>query len=291
MKFPDFSEFTFGYALTDNLIHRTLSGVRGVPIFPSLKDEGQSGVGYDVKIPRHSKPLFLQFKLPQVVKRHRKSAWGHNLNPLYYRMHLMRSSDSSQHRSLLRLARKGKDVFYVAPEFHSRKLLGSLHSHGEVPQRSAFFDPKDIGFLSDEPHHIAYKTGAPTGWVCSDPREIKRPCTGKNFAEWINAKAKSAEEIRSADDFFSKLLDSIINASVESESVEDEIQPAKGQAEAYVTPEELFPDADWIIRQKEKIRRELDFQSDRIGKRLIVGYASRLLLDCELLILGHGKDI
>jgi len=64
MKTPAFSEFTFGYALTDNLVNRVLSGVRGVPLFPSLNEEGQADVGYDVKIPRFSRPLFLQFKLP-----------------------------------------------------------------------------------------------------------------------------------------------------------------------------------------------------------------------------------
>lgn len=289
MKYPDFSEFTFGYSLTENLIHHTLTGVRGLPIFPSLKDEGRTGVGYDVKIPRYSKPLFLQFKLPQVVERHRSSAWGHNLTPLYYRMHLMRSSDSSQHRSLLRLARKGKDVFYVAPEFHSRKILTAHHSQGRVPQHSAFFDPRDIGNLSDEPHHVAYKTGAATAWACSDPREFKRPCTGKDFSNWINEKAKSAQEVKSSDTFFSELLDSIVNSCVESQitDISDDYTPSAGDK----IMNEWYPETDWMAQDRNKIRRELASHSDRLGKKLVVGYAARLLLDCELVIIGHGEDI
>src|ERR1700690_2714236 len=76
MIWPQFSEFSFGYALTDNLVNKVLTGSKGVPVFPSLQEEGKQGGGYDVKIPLRSAPLFLQFKLPQIVRRHR-NVWGH----------------------------------------------------------------------------------------------------------------------------------------------------------------------------------------------------------------------
>ena len=55
---PNISEFSYGYALTSELVR--LFGIKGVgaPVFPSLKEEGS--VGYDVQVP--GLPLFLQFK-------------------------------------------------------------------------------------------------------------------------------------------------------------------------------------------------------------------------------------
>ncbi len=56
---PNISEFSYGYALTSELVR--LFGIKGVgaPVFPSLREEGN--LGYDVQIP--GLPLFLQFKL------------------------------------------------------------------------------------------------------------------------------------------------------------------------------------------------------------------------------------
>src|ERR1700761_7261345 len=105
MRTTQFSEFTFGFALTHNLINQLSVGGRVVPTFPSLKEEGKRHGGYDVEIPNYGAPLFLQFKLPQIVKR-QSSKWAHGFSAPYYRMHLMRSTHSKQHASLLRHAQR-----------------------------------------------------------------------------------------------------------------------------------------------------------------------------------------
>jgi hypothetical protein len=60
---PDFSEFSYGYAVTEELVASLKATVVAAPIFPSLYEEGKKGGGYDVKIPLSGKPIFLQFKL------------------------------------------------------------------------------------------------------------------------------------------------------------------------------------------------------------------------------------
>jgi len=46
---PQISEFSYGYALTDELIHWHGTNLTAAPIFPSLYQEGQvGGVGGDV---------------------------------------------------------------------------------------------------------------------------------------------------------------------------------------------------------------------------------------------------
>ena len=60
---PNLSEFSYGYALTDELIHRHGLPLIAAPVFPSLYQEGQPGGGYDLLLERPGFPLFLQFKL------------------------------------------------------------------------------------------------------------------------------------------------------------------------------------------------------------------------------------
>jgi hypothetical protein len=116
-----FTEFSFGYALTDNLIHAGLPSTSAAPVFPSLIAEGSAGGGYDVKIPARPVPLFLQFKIPQVVRRRSVNMPPGFAKP-YLRMHL-RTKRPNQHRLLLRLEAKGNLVAYATPGFWTTKDL------------------------------------------------------------------------------------------------------------------------------------------------------------------------
>ena len=58
-----FSEFSYGYCLTEDLIVGQGTLLTAAPVFPSLVEEGQPGFGYDVRLNRPGTPLFLQFKL------------------------------------------------------------------------------------------------------------------------------------------------------------------------------------------------------------------------------------
>ena len=64
---PDISEFSFGYALTQEIVTLTNARGLGCPLFPSLRAEGE--LGYNVSIPRWGVPLFLQFKLSHSMQR------------------------------------------------------------------------------------------------------------------------------------------------------------------------------------------------------------------------------
>lgn len=58
-----FSEFSYGYCLTEDLIVGQGMPITAAPVFPSLIEEGQPGIGYDVRFDLPGVPLFLQFKL------------------------------------------------------------------------------------------------------------------------------------------------------------------------------------------------------------------------------------
>jgi hypothetical protein len=167
---PNISEFSYGYALTSELVRSF--GIKGVgaPVFPSLKEEGS--LGYDVGIP--GLPLFLQFKLcDEMVSAAADQA--DLLGVPHLRMHLRPLRYSEQHDLLRALEARGNLVFYAAPEFTEPADLNEAYDQGFVLARSALWAPSDIGPLDGENHHVAFRAGDSVGYVCSEPIAIKKP--------------------------------------------------------------------------------------------------------------------
>lgn len=178
MNTTKFSEFTFGYALTHSIEWR-LPTISSVPSFPSLYEEGGFGGGYDVAIEQPIAPLFLQFKIPRVIKRRsRRSAEmtlppTDQLVPPYYRMYLHPRGNSDQQKLLLEHANSGREVYYATPEFHDKGTIDACHRAHTVQEATAFFSPADIGPLADNnEHYIAYEANRTNGWFCSVPKSV-----------------------------------------------------------------------------------------------------------------------
>jgi hypothetical protein len=167
---PDFSEFSYGYAVTEELVSAHKAAVIAAPLFPSLYDEGKSGGGYDVKIPLAGKPVFLQFKLSDQLERSNSKEHKSGLLGLpYYRMHIRPSKHSDQHNLLLDLEASGESVFYIAPEFHLPAELNSFYLSGSVVVNSAAFSPQAIGAMpDDDEHYLVFERGASISYRCSD---------------------------------------------------------------------------------------------------------------------------
>lgn len=168
---PNISEFSYGYALTSELVRRYAFKGVGAPIFPSLKDEGS--LGYDVKVP--GVPLFLQFKLCDEMVR--ESAEDSDLLGVpHLRMHLRPLRHSDQHNLLRRLEARGNTVFYAAPEFTQPNDLNEAYDQGVVLSRTVLWSPGEIGLLDGGDHHIAFRAGDSFGYLRSEPRRMeKRP--------------------------------------------------------------------------------------------------------------------
>jgi len=159
-----FSEFSFGYCVTEDLIIWQGTPLTAAPVFPSLIQEGQPGYGYDVALQRPGTPLFLQFKLvEQMVRGNANEAKkGHFATP-FYRMHLRSRTISDQHDSLVALEAAGNEVFYVAPAFYRAVDLNEAYSSHQIWNRSFRIRPSQIGpSTDDKQHHVTFReaTGA-----------------------------------------------------------------------------------------------------------------------------------
>lgn len=171
---PEISEFSYGYALTDELIHWHGTALTAAPVFPSLYQEGQPGGGYDVMLQRPGLPLFLQFKLADCMIRNTASEVraGHFSAP-FYRMHIRPIRHSEQHNMLLDLENDGNEVYYSAPAFHTSEELSDAYLNHQVKGRSLWLKPSQIGPLPDSrDHHVAFQIpGIPR--FCSEPRKLE----------------------------------------------------------------------------------------------------------------------
>ncbi len=172
-----YTEFSFGYAFTENLIRSSVTGPKAAPVFPNLAQEAYKG--YDVRIDLPGLPLFFQYKLPELMKRNTAfEIKTYNLTGLkipFFRMPLMPASLSKQHELLIKLEKKyPQTVLYASPGMPDRRAFNRAYTKGDVHRKSVFFSPGDIGTLPDgKPHSIAYCDSLAFAWMCSDPKEIR----------------------------------------------------------------------------------------------------------------------
>lgn len=172
-----YTEFSYGYAFTENLIRSSASAPTGAPVFPNLVQEAQ--LGYDVKITLPGQPLFFQFKLPEHMRRGTAFELTKYHCPgiavPFFRVALMRRDLSNQHKCLLALEKKHPHaVFYVAPFIESTNQFNRSYNNAKVHENSVYLSPRSIGKLPDDlAHTIAYQSGLKTAYFCSDPKPIK----------------------------------------------------------------------------------------------------------------------
>lgn len=168
------SEFSYGYAVTSELINKN-SSCGAAPFFPSLRFEGGASGGFDVAIEYlHAAPIFVQFKLSEKLKRSNASEY-HLFNSEYFRFPIWSSKDSNQHKLLLELAKTCNRVYYVAPRFQSVDDLNKHFLNGRVIENSIFVRPAEIGQIKDDSDHVFafHKDPAKGRHFCSDPYPVE----------------------------------------------------------------------------------------------------------------------
>ncbi len=204
---PLISEFSYGFALTNELASGVLGELRGAPIFPSLIQEGRDGGGYDVSLPLIGMPLFLQFKLSHKMIKSTASEWLYFGGP-YYRMHLRSRRYSRQHSLLIQLDEAEHEVFYVAPYFYQTYELSENFLTNNVADNSIWIEPSAIGELPDlDDHYVSFNRSE--AYVCSqNPQLIKRTLDLKSVSKRLD-KIWNKKQVEIDAEFFLNIIDII----------------------------------------------------------------------------------
>jgi hypothetical protein len=205
----DISEFSYGYALTQEIVR--LTGSSRCPVFPSLLAEAK--LGFDVKIARRGKPLFLQFKLSQCMTTYRaEEAQKGLLTPPFYRFRIRSRKHSDQHALLCQLDRKYRSVYYAAPEFSKPHDLHDAYARGDVMGRSAFISPSDIGVLkTDGSHKVSFEVGTSIAYFLSEPVQLSTVRGRTLFLEKLPAQVHEQPRRVINRDFFKELSKELID--------------------------------------------------------------------------------
>lgn len=169
MAFPDFSEFTFGYAIVRQ-IEEVLGGRTIAPSFPTPHEE--AGKGYDVSILNSGIPLFIQFKRSEVMRnrscREYKDEKAYLEFPIF-RMHLHKSNAFKQHFLMQDLESSGNVAVYCTSAVEDKDELDALYGAGRIFAASTWFSPQEIKLPSlDEPHHVSFSRNDKTAWIYSN---------------------------------------------------------------------------------------------------------------------------
>lgn len=264
MYTAEFSEFSYGYALTDNIMHGGFPATGGAPVFPSLFAEGSAGGGYDVKIPLYPVPIFLQFKIPQVVRRRSFKMPAGFAKP-YLRMPL-RTQKPNQHQLLLDLESGGDLVAYATPDFWETNRLDAYYASQAVPYQTNYFPPLRIGPLDDGAHHVAYCPGHSDAWVLSEPRKLEDKYGAESFGLRISRAINRAQK-QEPFNFLNSLVARIIRSS--------ETVRYRGN-----DPEGL----EYRLAKSGSIGREAINLAAREA-----GYLAQVRLGCTLFIVGRNE--
>lgn len=213
---PDISEFSFGYALTEDLVTWAGSPVTAAPIFPSLIKEGSPGGGFDLRLELGGVPLFLQFKLTDcMVRRNSREIADGLLNPPLYRMHLRPRKHSRQHDLLLALEAAGSAVYYAAPVFHTPAELNAVYLNQQTIQNSRFIAPSAIGLLpDDEPHHVSFADVGPA-WFLSQPTKIQGSISSDALARQLFDRIRHHGDRAVSADRLQELLEAMLRIASE----------------------------------------------------------------------------
>lgn len=206
---PEISEFSFGFAITNELVQQYSFAFVGAPEFLTQKKEGE--LGYDVSLPRSGIPLFLQFKRSVVLVR-RNAGSADQLGVPHYRMHLRPTRFSDQHSALLNLEQKGEEVYYVAPRFSTYEELNERYLGFRVAESSVFVKPSEIGLLPDHrDHHLDISEDGMRWLFCSrEPRPIKSSLPDQVLRHNILEVARNRRTLMD-EEYFATLGDQLVD--------------------------------------------------------------------------------
>jgi hypothetical protein len=156
---PEFSEFSYGFALSYEVMNALQPDVVGAPLFPSLRAE--AGTGTDADFSPAGCPLFIQFKLAAYMKTARAKQWATYGGP-YFRVVVPSRTRSNQHNLLRELSKVEPEVYYAAPAFYRQIEFNQAFVNDEILLQSRFIPLRHLPDLADDgEHYITYCHGVP----------------------------------------------------------------------------------------------------------------------------------
>lgn len=287
---PNISEFSYGYALVEELATRHRDVLTAAPVLPSLSEEGQAGVGWDVRLDTLGIPAFLQFKIGhRMVRRNAKECVRHGWFPPFYRMHVRPSRLSDQHQSLVDLEAAGELVWYVAPVFDTPAELNDFYASRAVADNSFWIRPSAIPIPDDKDHHVGYVGPAGPFCICSpESRLFEADGSFGGFVERVRLRSREAHgDLGSRMENLADLLTDKVLRRPDSAEVHER-RPGGSEAIDRFRPDrqQNFPSDAGLFRKKPPTLAASLLRLRELPPARRAAYLARTFFDAELLVVG-----
>jgi hypothetical protein len=156
---PEFSEYSYSFALSYELVNVLRPDLVVEPLFPSLVVA--SGAAGEASFVPEGCPLFLQFKLADYLERPYANYWSFYDAP-FFRVTIPERRFSNQHNLLRALSKLEPEIYYAAPAFHRQDTFNEFFAAGRVVEESVFLPLRALPEVTDEErHHVTYRKGEP----------------------------------------------------------------------------------------------------------------------------------
>jgi hypothetical protein len=292
---PDISEFSYGYALTEELATAHRNALTAAPVFPSLIEEGKQGVGWDMRLELVGIPAFLQFKVGHPVFRRYAVEFKNGIfpsppysgksAPLCYRLHLRAPRHSHQHASLVELENKGHLVYYVASHFHLPAQLNEAYLNKTVAAQSFWLRPSAVTLPDDGEHHVSYVSPSGPHCICS-AKPFRLELDGSFDAFVGSARERFSRRPRGRlDDVLTRLSDDITEAVLSRP-----IQRTEGRS-----PRRSFSRGTELMLPTVRdvsfpMGATLERARTELSPKARAAYLTRTFFDAELMVIGPSPS-
>ncbi len=200
----EFSEFSYGFALSYEIMSALLPQVVSEPLFPSFVSDDDFGSSIE-----HGWPIFLRFKLAEYMKMPRARHWSDYDHP-FFRLALPSRKHSNQHNLLRALAEREPEVYYAAPMFYRQIEFNQAFLANRILEQSVFIPLQALPDLTDDrDHHLTFCQGEPgVRWHSHTGQHLEVSKSGKKWLAQVKERAAAPRELGSP--YFVELRSALI---------------------------------------------------------------------------------
>lgn len=204
----EFSEFSYGFALSYEIVAALGPDIVGAPLFPSLREESE--LGYDADFRSAGWPLFLQFKLADCLTRSNANYWSF-YGSTFFRIAIGQSGKPRQHNLLCDLSRREDEVYYAAPIFYRQREFNRAFASARVLVESAMIPLNQLPEITDrQRHHITYHSTKPGfRWHSEESSYYHIPVSGQLWLEGLRERLSHPREL--GRDYFVELRNALLD--------------------------------------------------------------------------------
>jgi hypothetical protein len=148
---PEFSEFSYGFALTYEIANALQPEIVATPLFPSPTTETREGPR--LSFVKEGWPLFVQFKLAHCLKTSRATQWDSYSAP-FFRIGIQARTRSNQYSMLRTLSATEPEIYYAVPAFYRQIEFNQAFVSNQILNESKFVPLRELPDLEDDSEHF-----------------------------------------------------------------------------------------------------------------------------------------